>query len=346
MLPLLPPDLSSLLLSTLVLFAFIPRPAMAQRAAGADAEAPSPSSSDDNTPTPSSDTSTSEATTTVSSRRVTANPTITRGPTATTGHELTGFPTLTRSAIPTYPPPSVPPTHDAPFMHHSTLPDGTVFIAVGAILGAFGVAILLYRAIVSLLLHRSVKRAAMAQHLSKSKTSFPAPPAPFYKYTDQESSMSLAAGRGVRRTNRGPIPSATPSHSNLFFSPTAVNNASASRASTLLPSGFYGAGSSPGLHANSISLHNLRPDSRGHYTNGSRQTLTGTPPDSPQYHPRRDGNITSASSLHINTGSSSARRAPSAYLEDLLADDAVSLAPQSVPPSELPANPVRPDSRT
>ncbi len=45
-------------------------------------------------------------------------------------------------------------------MNRSTLPDGTVFIAVGAILGAFGTAIsLLWRGIVACLLHRSVDGA-------------------------------------------------------------------------------------------------------------------------------------------------------------------------------------------
>lgn len=95
------------------------------------------------------------------------------------------MPTLTRyKPIPTYPAPSVPPTNNAPFMRHSSAPDGTVFIAVGAILGALGLAILLWRLIVGILLHRSVERAAKAQHSENAKTGFPAPPAPFYKYTD------------------------------------------------------------------------------------------------------------------------------------------------------------------
>lgn len=360
-----PSAFASTLTTTIIVISSFGSRTMAQQMASSDpppartpqGKAPSPTP-DQTTPAPtptSEDATTTTTTTTPSSTPdatsdsgLTANPTITRGPQATAGGELSGLPTLTRNIIPTYPPPAVPPTRDAPFMRHSTLPEGTVFIAVGAFLGLLGLAILVYRAIVSLLLHRSVKRAAMAQHMSNSKAGFPAPPAPFYKYTDQESTMSLsAAGRGARRAARGPVSSANPSHSNLFFSPTAVNANAGSRASSLLPSGFYGAGTAPGssaaIHANSISLHNLRPDSRGHYTNGSRHTLTGTPPDSPQYHPRRDAAAAaSASSLHINPGSSSARRAPSAYLEDLLADDAVSLPPPPPPmqPSELPGSSV------
>ena len=254
---------------------------------------------------------------------------------------LTDAPSLTRGfGIPTYPAASVPPTYHAPFMQHSRAPDGTVFIAVGAILGAFGLAILLWRVIVGLLLHRSVERAAMAQHDVNSKTGFPAPPAPFYKYTDQSSNKSLnggaAAGRGVKRTNRGPIPSSNPSQSNLFFSPTAaVGGNSGNRGSAFLPSGFYaaGAGSGSPSHQHSISLTNLRPDSRGH--GAPRNTLGPTPPDSPAFSPTRRDLSTSS----LNLGNPSGQRAPSAYLDDLLADDPGSLPPPHGVPSPGPRSP-------
>lgn len=246
----------------------------------------------------------------------------------------TGMPTLTKlKPIPTYPAPSVPPTVNAPFMQHSSAPDGTVFIAVGAILGAFGLAILLWRLIVGILLHRSVERAAKAQHDANAKAGFPAPPAPFYKYTDNASVMSLSTpGRGVRRTTRGPIPSSNPSQSNLFFSPTAAasNNGGGNRSSAFLPSGFYAANSgspAPG-HEHSISLTNLRPDSRGHYGNASRNTLNPSPPDSPSFHGRRD--ISNAS---LNLHRPPSQRAPSAFLDDLLADD-----PSALPPPNMPAS--------
>ncbi|KAH7008213.1 hypothetical protein EDB80DRAFT_683232 [Ilyonectria destructans] len=249
---------------------------------------------------------------------------------SSTDSAVTGMPTLTRvTSIPTYPAPSVPPTSNAPFMQHSSAPDGTVFIAVGAILGAFGIAILLWRVIVGVLLHRSVERAAKAQHDANTKVGFPAPPAPFYKYTDTGSNMSISAGRGVRRTTRGPILSSTPSASNLFFSPTAAasGNAAGNRASTFLPSGFYAAGtSSPGANPDhSISLTNLRPDSRG-YANPSRHTLNPSPPDSPAFNARRDISNTS-----LNRPPS--QRAPSAFLDDLLADD-----PSALPPPQMPTS--------
>ncbi|KAG7289614.1 hypothetical protein NEMBOFW57_005985 [Staphylotrichum longicolle] len=237
------------------------------------------------------------------------------------------------TAIPEYPAPTVPPTHNAPFMNHSTLPDGTVFIAVGAILGAFGVAILLWRGIVACLLHRSVERAAMAQHAAnngrgpgdKNAASFPAPPAQFYKYIERESSPSLAgAGLGAstgRRTHRGPTPSATPSQTNLFFSPTAAGSSSGLGSSNrdsarFLPSGFY-ASASPAAgghhaHGNSISMSTLRPSSRG------RGVMGPSPPDSPDVGPRVVSRNFSTSSLNLNRPPSAGTRAPSAYLDDLL----------------------------
>ncbi len=245
----------------------------------------------------------------------------------------TGMPSLSKTvdtAIPEYPAPTIPPTHNAPFMNHSTLPDGTVFIAVGAILGAFGLAILLWRGIVACLLHRSVERAAMAQHAAnngrgpgdKNAASFPAPPAQFYKYIERESSPSLAgAGLGGstgRRTHRGPTPSATPSQTNLFFSPTAAGGASGMGGSNrdsarFLPSGFY-ASASPGHgHGNSISMSTLRPSSRGR---GGQ--LAPSPPDSPAMGPRAVSRNFSTSSLNLNRPPSPGARAPSAYLDDLL----------------------------
>ncbi|OAQ64460.1 hypothetical protein VFPPC_13898 [Pochonia chlamydosporia 170] len=318
-------------------------------------------------PTPSKETKSTETTSATKQTKVsisntgslvtkdpTGNPTITGGPAQTTGGELTGFPTLTGpGVIPTYPPPSVPPTKNAPFMQQSNLPDGTVFIAVGAILGALGLALLLWRSIVSLMLHRSVARAAMAQHNGDSKAGFPAPPAPFYKYTDHASTMSVgggggatsaaSAGRGVRRTNRGPIPSSTPSQSNLFFSPTAGAGASSNRGSSFLPSGFYAAGtSSPGggNQTNSINLSNLRPDSRGHYANASRNTMDISPPDSPRVAARRD-----MSSSSLNVSLAPGQRAPSAYLDDLLTDDPNAFPPPQMPPSAGPRRSGSPANR-
>ncbi|KAI0019609.1 hypothetical protein F4780DRAFT_432529 [Xylariomycetidae sp. FL0641] len=256
--------------------------------------------------------------------------------------DLPPLPTLAGSY--SYPAPTVPPTKNAPYMQPSSMPEGTVFIAVGAILGFFGAAVLLWRAIVACLLHRNVKRAALAQHMANDKAAYPAPTTtPFYKYTDQASASSLgnnlASGIGARRTSRAPIPSVA-SQSNLFFSPTApgASGTGSNRESRFLPSGFYaaGAGAPPQGHdPNAISMTNLRPDSHG-----LAQPLRYSPPDSPNLTPNMTPNMTpqanprrpmarrnmSTSTLNLNRPAS--QRAPSAYLDDLLADN-----PEQFPPS-------------
>ncbi|KAG6016092.1 hypothetical protein E4U43_004249 [Claviceps pusilla] len=334
---------------------FLVAPVVAQQATST-ATATSPPS------TPSDKSSPSETQTSGKTSVTSAPPTSTSSNAGSDNDSggLTGFPTLTGpGVIPTYAPASVPPTKNAPFMQQSSLPDGTVFIIVGVVLGVLGLALLIWRSFASLMLHRSVERAAMAQHVGDDKTGFPPPPAPFYKYSDQASSMSLggggggaggalsaaaaAAGRGVRRTNRGPVPSATPSQSNLFFSPTAGAGAASNRASSFLPSGFYAAGTnSPGgaNQANSIGLSNLRSDPHGHYSNLSRQTMDVTPPESPRVAARHDP---STSSLHINLAPG--QRPPSAYLDDLLMDDPSTLPPPQMPPSSGPRRAGSPANR-
>ena len=338
----------SLLLSLLVVFSILAASALAQQ----DDPPPPPATTNDPPPPPQTTTrgnNNPPATTTnrnnpptttngPQTSRITGATTNTRpantpvtlpsisGPGGGPGTaRLTGLPTLSRTAdlsIPTYPPPGVPPTQRAPFMRHSSLPDGTVFIAVGAILGAFGVAVLVWRGIVACLLHRSVERAAMAQHHANDKAAFPAPPAPFYKYTDRDSSPNLAgaAGRGSRRTLRAPIPSATPSQSNLFFSPTASGAGMAGsgpRDSRFLPSGFYAAGAaSPAMgHGHSMSSTNLRPDSRG-----NPRPVGHSPPDSPSFGPRATPVPRNVSTSSVNLNRPPSGRAPSAFLDDLLDD--------------------------
>ena len=258
------------------------------------------------------------------------------GPTTASGGPvpaLPGLPTLSKTLdteIGTFPPPTVPPTANAPFMNHSTLPDGTVFIAVGAILGAFGVAVLAWRGIVACLLHRSVERAAMAQHVANDKaSSFPAPPAQFYKFLERDPSPipGGAAGRANRKSQRVTPSAASASQTNLFFSPTAAPGGSTgvaggnNRDSRFLPSGFYASASPiPGHNAGtSISMSTLRPSSRG------RPGAGISPPESPNMGPRRN-----MSSTSLNRPGSGNGRAPSAFLDDLLDDQ------QSGPPPPLP----------
>lgn len=323
----------SLLLSTVFAFALFTTGSFA---------ADSTTTSDDSTATTTAATTSSDDGTTTTSMPALSTST-------TAASDMPSLSSTTNAAdtsVPTYPAATVPPTSNAPYMQTSSMPDGTVFIAVGAILGAFGLAILLWRAIIACQLHRSVEKAAMAQHLANDKATFPLPPAPFYKYSDHDSAPNVGSGRGVRRTTRGPIPSSTPSQTNLFFSPTAAptanprdsvyrdnpNRDSSYRDSRFLPAGFYAAGqASPqnvdGVNDSSISLNNLRPESRGHARGLSSS-------DSPGFGPQRAPAGRDISSSSVNLNAAGEGRAPSAYLNDLLADQ-----PEMFPPAENPSMP-------
>jgi hypothetical protein len=219
-------------------------------------------------------------------------------------------------------------------MNGSNLPQGTVFIVVGAILGSFGAAVLIWRAVVGCLLHRSVKRAALAQQMDKS-SSFGGGPRSmsYYKYTDHDSFADLGAiyghghGRVASRAQKSkPMSTANPSQSNLFFSPTAAGggagaNQTHNRSSSFLPSGFYAAGQgapqqgqrgrSGSTHSPSISLTDLRPDSRGRQMNHSPDVSPGL---AARHHDALRQNL-STSTLNLPGA-----RAPSTYLDDLLDD--------------------------
>ncbi|KAI0540970.1 hypothetical protein GGR58DRAFT_458557 [Xylaria digitata] len=334
----------SILLGLAAVFA---SPAIAQNTDTSTTTNDETSTSTNNDDTSTSSTAGSQSTTTDDPKPTSSLPDINETSTTSSATTTTArtsstqsVPTITSNtgdtpALPTlpgsysYPPPAVPPTKNAPFMQQSNLPQGTVFIAVGAILGAFAVAILVWRAVVACLLHRSVKRATLAQQVANDKNSYPPPSAPFYKYSDHASSVSLSNAPGPRaaRKSRGPVPSSTPSQSNLFFSPTAPAGAggAANRESRFLPSGFYasGAASPQQGHGHSISLTNLRPDSRGH-----ARVVEPSPPESPSLAPPQDVGRRNLSSSTINLNRPASGRAPSAFLEDLLADQ-----PEQFPPA-------------
>ena len=246
---------------------------------------------------------------------------------------LSGLPKL---AGDNYPPPTVPPTADAPFMQKSNLPEGTIFIAVGAFLGFLGCMVLLWRALVAWSLHRSVKKAAMAQtakyaHARDPRGGIGKTKSPYFS-TAAGSTLSLdplaASGKGVGSTPQS-------AHNSLFFSPTAGAgmNSPSNRASGYLPAGFYAAGNAaPGgvagmthiggggmplsNHGNQNQRYARRlsrghspqrspslPPSRGESFNGSKlstQGLVGQPSNS-----------------SLNLAVAPQGRAPSAYLEDL-----------------------------
>ncbi|KAH6663672.1 hypothetical protein B0J14DRAFT_682959 [Halenospora varia] len=255
--------------------------------------------------------------------------------TATDGGALTGLPTL--SGAYKIVAPSVPPTSNAPYMQQSKLPEGTVFIAVGAILGFLAMSVLLWRGLVAWSLHRSVKRAALQQYKPDNKQAlFRTPgPAPFYKdYHDRDSTISLS-GLGPKSKKQRPTTGggAHPSTGSLFFSPTAAAgglNTAGNRGSNYLPAGYYAAGAaSPGNnqshipvggagHGPAISMSNLNPGSAGY---GRARSIGTSPPESPALMATR-GHMASSSTLNLTHGYGGDQRAPSAYLEDLFDGEA------------------------
>ncbi|CZT07993.1 hypothetical protein WAI453_002326 [Rhynchosporium graminicola] len=280
------------------------------------------------------------------------------GTAATTGGGLpSGLPKLSGAIQPVTA--SVPPTKNAPFMQQSTLPDGTVFIIVGAILGFMAFSVLLWRGLVAWSLHRSVKRASEHQNMADTKALFrtPAAPVSFYKYSDnnRDSTISLSGlggGKGGKKGARPTTAPGGPSTSSLFFSPTAGAAGAGglgqpgNRGSSYLPAGYYASGSSNiaggnnsvhvggSGHQPAISLSNLGPQSQGY---SRARSMGPSPPDSPLM--RGQGNVggggmgNSSSTLNLNGhyGGRGGERPPSAYLEDLFDGEGVVLSPPQVP---------------
>ncbi|VCU40010.1 Bgt-2255 [Blumeria graminis f. sp. tritici] len=243
---------------------------------------------------------------------------------------LTGLPTLTGGY--TIVEPSVPPTQNAPYMQQSTLPEGTVFIVVGAILGILALAVLIWRMSVAWCLHRSVRKAALNQGMVDTKALYRAtnaPVAPFYKYSDGDSSISLSGigAKTVKKSSRSGPPTASVSNTNLFYSPTAGATGSglggaSNRGSSYFPAGYYASGTSNSItgsgHATTgpaISLSNLSANSQAY---SRSRSLEHSPPDSPRTHNDCSrSQIASSSTLNLNQTYGGHERAPSAYLEDL-----------------------------
>ncbi|KAJ9668783.1 hypothetical protein H2201_001028 [Coniosporium apollinis] len=233
-----------------------------------------------------------ETTTALRAAPVTSAPSI---PTSSIYH-LTNVPTIAGAGIPTM---VVPYTANAPFMQKTTLPEGTVFICAGAILGFLGASILAWRGLVAWSLHRSVKRAALGQNYpSDIKSAFRAPGSSqggLYSAAAQGSVMSLdrmhSASGGVGKVHRG---ATTPSRGSLFFSPTADTglHGTPDRNSGYLPAGFYSATAASPAGGAGITHIGGSPSTSvyGSPAQGYPRTksyVDATPPASPGLHSHR-----------------------------------------------------------
>ncbi|KAI9882193.1 MAG: Golgi transport complex subunit 3 [Watsoniomyces obsoletus] len=269
-------------------------------------------------------TGTTASGSTRSAPRITASIT---GSGSSAGALPTGLPTLAGQ----YPAPTVPPTANAPFMKQSTLPEGTVFIVVGAFLGFLGFSVLAWRGLVAWSVHRSVARAAREQNMADSKVML-----------RPRGNGLYAAGAGstlsLDRLSHNPRSSSYgrksyvghASSGSLFFSPTAARGVSmidptTSRPQSYLPGGYYPAANSTAA-GGAGTVHLGPPPGSSH--NQSRRSRGPSPPASPSLSPSRgvDPNYARASHVGVPSQASTSSlnlsmppqgRAPSAYLEDL-----------------------------
>ncbi|KAM0721862.1 hypothetical protein Q7P37_002787 [Cladosporium fusiforme] len=259
------------------------------------------------------------------------------------GDRPTDLPTIAGAGIPTM---VVPYTANAPFMQHSSLPQGTVFIVVGAVLAFLGACVLFWRALVAWSINRSVKQAAIASVTGSEKasknwggSSTGYNPVKGGLYKDTGSSMSLEALNAAGKPLKSDNPRKQPPPEGLFFSPTAqhrmsdanlgsrpVSQVMGNRSSTYLPAGYYANSSAQaggGAPASTIG-GNLAPYAR-HSTYDSPPTTPGLNSSRHLRTGSREGMGSSRNSYldaspRHGTGNDSnlpGSRAPSAYLEDL-----------------------------
>ena len=258
-----------------------------------------------------------------------------------------GLPTLSQFLIPSA---IVPDTSNAPFMQKSSLPEGTVFIAVGATLGFLGFCILLWRGMIAYSMQQSAKRAAYAH--SDEKAGFrPQPPSGYNSafqsgYHSANLSMESLTGktgyeganhRKNKESKSRKASSRVPTNSSLFFSPTAGvgSGVHTARTSTYLPAGYYASGASAPAAGSAITTLGGPPNTgytrMDDYFSGSPPISPGIPPPETRRNDSRDGLRDSSYSHGQNqsrraTGGLAASssmetfggRAPSQHLDDML----------------------------
>ncbi|KAK5675891.1 hypothetical protein LTS10_011623 [Elasticomyces elasticus] len=205
------------------------------------------------TSTTSSSASSSTTSSTIAATTTSAPTSSTAAPAVTYSHP-SNLPTIAGAGIPTL---VIPYTAAAPFMQKSKLPEGTVFIAVGACLAFLGACVLLWRGLVAWSINRSVKRAATASMRGSEKnggstwggSSGYNPVHGGGGYKDMNgSSMSLDAltSAGTKQPGKPhfrdhEIKRESTPPAGLFFSPTAQagRDVQSSRNSSYLPAGYY-----------------------------------------------------------------------------------------------------------
>lgn len=138
---------------------------------------------------------------------------LTDAPSLTSGGAptLTGLPTL--SGYYSYPPPSVPPTSDAPYMQRTNLPENFVFIVVGACIAFVALVIIAWRILTSWSINRRFRRHEGPGGSAVGKVSYTALSDTKHKPQTAPSSHEMK-DVGTLPRNFSSVPS-------LYFSPTA-----------------------------------------------------------------------------------------------------------------------------
>jgi hypothetical protein len=259
---------------------------------------------------------------------------------------LTGLPTIQGYGIPTM---VVPWTAGAPFMQNSTLPEGTVFICVGALLGVMGAAVLAWRAVIAWSIHRSTRRANEKMRMPDQNTKLIKPgyggasTGGGVTSLAAASTLSLdhltaASRKSYARSHLSTSSPAAARNSSLFFSPTTAGaGAPPNRASNFLAPGYYqgpGAAAPVAGGASMMAVGGASAAAGRPFGAGRQSLYNPSPPGSPALPPSRGGYETrstppsshsmyhqqSMSSLNLNVpgGAHPGGRAPSANLDDML----------------------------
>lgn len=185
-------------------------------------------SADSPTATSSQDQSSNSGSQATTASSAAGTNTITDAPNLSTGSSsaavssLTGAPSLTSSDIPkltglptlsgyySYPPPTVPPTQNAPYMQKDNLPENFVFIVVGACIAFVALVIIGWRTLTAWSINRRFRRGEGT--VSHGKASYT-------QLADFKQKPAAASNHDMK--DLGNLPRNFSSVPSLFFSPTA-----------------------------------------------------------------------------------------------------------------------------
>jgi hypothetical protein len=327
----------SFILLLLFIIVFVAQVSVAQDSTTDDSTTTAATTADTSSTTDSATTSSDDSTTTSAATTTDSSSSSTTDATSSSTDSSSSSSSSSTSG---YPIVTVPPTADAPYMQKSKIPEGTLFIVVGAVLGAIGLAILAWRALVAWSVNRSVRQAAMVRSSETKGLLRTKKRRSRSRRSSSETGVTLEKlgggghhhHRHSHRHHRSPSTKTPSSNSALFFSPTAGmhHSSSSNRRSAYLPAGYYNTGSAapPRTHEARFSaadLPGMGPQSQGY----TRAKTAPSPPESPGLSPaaneqdttpRRSARRSRAedpSTSSVNLSSPPQGRTPSAYLEDL-----------------------------